>query len=148
MNILNIATILCIGLLIGTELAVSVFVNLVLFKLDFAAQAEPMRLLGRRLGKAMPVWYIASLLLLLSEIVIHRRDSHVVLLGITVALWVAAIALSLVFLVPINNRMVRMDANGWTKSTQLELRKWDALHRVRVLGLAVAMIFFLIGLGI
>lgn len=148
MNILSIATILCIGLLIGAEFAVSVFVNPVLFKLDFAAQAEPMRLFGRRLGTAMPVWYIASLLLLLSETVIHRHGSLVVLLGVAVALWVAAIALSLLFLVPINNRMVRMDADGWTESAQRELRKWDGLHRVRVAVLAVAMIFFLAGLGI
>jgi hypothetical protein len=148
MNILNVATILCIGLLIGAELAVSVFINPVVWKLDLAAQARAFQLFGRRFGRAMPVWYITSLLLLVSKTITHRHESHVGLLGLAIAFWGAAIALSLLSLVPINNRMVRMDADGWTESAQRELRKWDGLHRVRVAVLAVAMIFFLAGLGI
>jgi Domain of unknown function (DUF1772) len=148
MNLLNIATILCIGLMIGAELAVSVFINPVVWKLDLAAQARAFRLLGRRLGRAMPVWYIASLLLLVSETITHRHESHVRLLGVAIAFWGAAIALSLLSLVPINNRMVRTDADGFTESTQRELRKWESLHLVRVSFLAVAMILFLAGIGI
>ena len=147
MDLLNIATILCIGLLIGAELSVSAFINPVVWKLDLAAQARAFPLFGRRLGRAMPVWYIASLLLLVWETITHRHESHVGLL-IAIAFWVAAIALSLLSLVPINNRMVRMDADGFTETTQRELRKWDSLHRVRVSFLAAAMIFFLAGIGI
>ncbi len=148
MNLLNTATILCIGLLIGAELTVSVFLNPVLWKFDFATQATAIPLFARRLGTTMPVWYIASLMLLLSETITHWHESLVVLLGVATALRVAAIALSLLFLVPIANRMVRMDADGWTESAQRENRKWDALHRVRVFALAVAMIFFLAGIRI
>ena len=148
MNILNVATTLCIGLLIGAELAVSAFINPVVWKLDLAAQARAFQLFGRRLGRAMPVWYIASLLLLVSETITHRHGSHVGLFGVAIAFWGTSIALSVLSLVPINNRMVRMDADGWTENTQWELRKWDGLHRVRVAILAVAMIFFLAGLGI
>ena len=148
MNLLNVATILCIGLMIGAEFAVSVFVGPVLYKLDLAAQAQAIRLFGRLLGTVMPVWYIANLLLLLSETIIHLHNFLIVWLGVAVAFWGAAIALSLVSLVPINNRLVRMDADGWTESAQRERRKWDALHRVRVLFLGVAMIFFLAGIGI
>src|SRR5258708_19460985 len=128
LNILNVATIVCIGLLIGAELTVSVFLTPVLWKLDFAAQATAIPLFARRLGRAMPVWYIASLMLLLSETITHRHESLVVLLGVATALWVAAIALSLLFLVPIANRTVRMDAYGWTESAQRENRNCDALH--------------------
>ena len=148
MNLLNIATILCIGLLIGAEFAVSAFINPVVWKLDVAAQASAFRLFGRRLGTAMPVWYIASLLLLVTETITHRHDSHVGLLSVAIAFWGAAIALSLLFLVPIINRMVRTDAGGFTEGTQRELRKWDSLHRVRVSLLAVAMVFFLAGIAI
>jgi hypothetical protein len=87
-------------------------------------------------------------MLLLSETITHRRESLIVLLGVATGLWVAAIALSLLFLVPIANRMVGMHADGLTESAQRENRKWDGLHRVRVAVLAVAMIFFLAGLGI
>lgn len=148
MNFLNIATILCIGLLIGAELAVSAFINPVVWKLDPAAQARAFRLFGRRLGGAMPVWYIANLLLLVWETIAHRHESHVGLLGFAIAFWGAAIALSLLSLVPINNRMVRTDADIFTEATQRELRKWESLHRVRVAVLAVAMIFFLAGVGV
>jgi hypothetical protein len=78
----------------------------------------------------------------------HRHKPLVVQLGVATALWVAAIALSLLSLVPINNRMVGLDADGWTESTQRELRKWEVLHRVRVAVLVIAMICFLAGLGI
>jgi hypothetical protein len=43
MNLLNIATILCIGLLIGNEFAVSAFINPVVWKLDSGAQATAFR---------------------------------------------------------------------------------------------------------
>ena len=148
MNLLNVATILCIGLLIGAEFAVSAFVNPVINKLDLAAKAEATRLFARLLGTVMPVWYIANLLLLISETIIHLHNSLIVWLGVAVAFWGAAIALSLVSLVPISNRLARMDADGWTESAQREHRKWDALHRVRVFALAVAMISFLAGIGI
>ena len=148
MDLLNIATILCIGLLIGAELSVSAFINPVVSKLDLAAQARAFPLFGRRLGRAMPVWYIAGLLLLVSETITHRHDSHFGLLGVAIVFWGAAIALSLLSLVPINNRMVRLSADGFTERTQRELRKWDSLHRVRVSLLAIAMVFFLAGIGI
>lgn len=148
MNLLNVATILCIGLMIGVEFAVSAFINPVLNKLNAAAKAEVSRLFGRLLGTVMPVWYIASLLLLLAESILHRHSAHIAWLGAAVVFWSAAIVLSVLVLVPINNRMVRTDADGFTESTQRELRKWDALHRVRVFALAVAMISFLAGVGI
>jgi uncharacterized membrane protein len=148
MNLLNTATIVCIGLLIGVELAVSAFINPVVWKLDLAAQAKAFQLFGRRFGKAMPVWYIASLLLLVSEMMTRVNKFHVGLLGVAIAFWVAAICLSLLSLVPINNRLVRMDSDGFTESAQRELRKWDFLHRVRVAILVVAMLFFLAGIGI
>ena len=148
MNLLKIATILCVGLLIGAEFAVSAFINPVVWKLDLAAQARAFQLFGRRFGRAMPVWYVASLLLLVSETITHRHESHVGLLDVAIAFWGAAIALSLLSLVPINNRIVRMDADGFTESAQRELRKWDFLHRVRVSLLTAAMIFFLAGIGV
>jgi hypothetical protein len=148
MNLFNLATILCTGLLIGTELAVSAFINPVVWKLDLVAQARAFQLFGRRLGRAMPVWYIASLALLVSETITHRHESHAGRLCIAIAFWCAAIALSLLSLVPINNRMVRIDADGFTESTERDLRKWDSLHRVRVCFLAAAMVFFLAGIGV
>ncbi len=148
MDLLNSATILCIGLLTGAELAVSAFVNPVLWKLDPAAQAGAIRLFARRLGAAMPVWYIASLLLLVSETIVHRHESALLQLGVATVLWVSSIALSLLFLVPINNRLACMNTSEWTETAKQEHRKWDTLHRLRIVTLAIAMILLLAGLGV
>jgi uncharacterized membrane protein len=146
MNLLNIATTLCIGLLIGTEFAMSVFVNPVLWKLDDVAQLAAIRLFARRVGTAMPFWYIASLLLLVSATVGHLHQPGIMLLGAATGVWAAVIVLTLLFLVPIANRMARMDADSFTEAARREHRKWDALHRVRVAALAVSMATFLAGI--
>jgi len=148
MSVLNLATTLCIGLLIGVEFAVSAFVNPVVWQLDDTAQSAAIRLFAKRLGTAMPFWYIASMLLLVAVTIVHLHQPGAVLLGIAVGIWAAVIAMTLLFLVPINNRLARMNAGAITQETLREHRKWDTLHRVRVAALAVAMVFFLIGIRI
>ncbi|MGA8108759.1 MAG: DUF1772 domain-containing protein [Acidobacteriaceae bacterium] len=146
MNLLSIATTLCIGPLIGTEFAVSAFVNPVLWKLDAPAQAAAIRLFARRLGAAMPFWYVASLLLLLAVTLGHLHRPGVLLLGAASAIWAAVIVLTLLFLVPINNRMAKLDAAAFTEAARRQHRRWDRLHRLRVAALAVAMAAFLAGI--
>jgi len=78
---------LCIGLLIGTEFSVAVFVNPILEQLDTVARNEATRLFARRLGAVMPVWYIASIGLLAAEMIVNRHDAGLKLLGASTALW-------------------------------------------------------------
>ena len=146
MNFLDIATTLCIGPLVGTELAVSAFVNPVLWKLDAPAQAAAIRLFARRLGTAMPFWYSASFLLLLAVTLRHLHRPGVLLLGAASGIWAAVIVLTLLFLVPINNRMARIDADAFTDASRRQHRRWDRMHRLRVAALAVAMAAFLAGI--
>ena len=80
MSSLDIVAILCIGLLVGTEFAVSVFVNPVIWQLDERAQATAIRLFAVRLGKAMPFWYALSLIFLIIEAVVHRQQAGLSLL--------------------------------------------------------------------
>ncbi len=65
--ILGIVTTMCIGLMIGTEFAVSVFVNPILEKLGDSAQAHATRLFARKLGTVMPFWYCLNFLFLIGE---------------------------------------------------------------------------------
>jgi uncharacterized membrane protein len=136
---------LCIGLLVGVELAVSVFVNPVVWKLERAAQGEAIRLFASRLGKAMPPWYIVSLLLVLAEAVVHRGKPADFLLIVANIIWVVVILVTVLFLVPINNRMVRLNAGSFTEEAKREHMRWDTLHRLRVLALGVAFLCLLIG---
>jgi len=73
MLILDITVAVCIGLLVGAELSVSVFINPILSRLNESAQAAATRLFAIRLGRSMPFWYAASLLLLLAETFLRRH---------------------------------------------------------------------------
>jgi hypothetical protein len=140
---LDIVTTVCVGLLIGTEFSVSAFVNPVLWKLDARAQSQAIGMFARLLGTVMPFWYGLSLLLLLAETAIHWHAASA-LLSTASGIWAAVIVLTLLFLVPINNRMMHLDPGSFGDAARREHRKWDAMHRVRVLALSVAMVCFLI----
>jgi uncharacterized membrane protein len=147
MLILNIATIVCIGLMIGTEFAVSAFINPVLWKLERGAQIHAIRLFAETLGFVMPFWYGLGMLLLLVEMFLLRHQPHVLPLAFASGIWAAVILMSVLFLVPINNRLARSESSGIAEKAQNDHRRWHALHRVRVLALTAAMILFLVSIG-
>jgi uncharacterized membrane protein len=146
MLIFDIVTIVSIGLLIGTELAVSVFINPVLARLDERTRARAVQMFAIRLGKAMPVWYVANFVLLLTLIWLQRHQPSQSLLIISSVIWVVVILLTILFLVPINNRMMRLDPSSFTETQQREHRRWTTRHHLRVLALCVAMVCLLIAL--
>lgn len=143
--ILKIVTTVCMGLMIGTEFAVSAFINPILNQLDNVAKAHATRLFGRKLGTVMPFWYSLCLLLLIAEAITLRQNHEVVYLVAAILIWVIVIVLTLSILVPINNRIVRMESQVFTDKLRREHHTWDVLHRWRVFALCVAMVCMLIG---
>jgi uncharacterized membrane protein len=144
--LLDIVSTICIGLLIGTEFAVSVFINPILRKLEPREQLGAIRLFAARLGAAMPFWYGVSLLFLIAEAVVrHGANGHLLLIAAS-AIWAAVIVLTLLFLVPINNRLVRADPDSAPERALTEHGQWDAMHRWRVATLTAAMICFLMAI--
>src|SRR5438270_13115709 len=95
---LDVVTTLCIGLLIGTELAVSVFINPVLQRLDEVARPDAIRFFAGRLGSAMPFWYAGSLVLLIAGAVIRRQENGGPLLIAACVIWAAVIVHTVVVL--------------------------------------------------
>lgn len=142
MPLLDLVTILCLGLMIGNELAVSLFVNPALWKLDPVPQAKALSLLARSLGRAMPFWYVLCLVLLIVEVYARRHDAHAYLLDAAIVIWVLVIIFTLALLVPINNRIARIDLDAPFAEWRSEHVRWDALHRWRILMLVVAMTCF------
>ncbi|MDW5266354.1 MULTISPECIES: DUF1772 domain-containing protein [Acidobacteriaceae] len=143
-SFLYIATTICIGLLIGTEFAVSVFINPVLQKLEDRAHAKAVSLFAARLGHAMPFWYGLSLLLLLVETIAERHEPGSTLLIAASVIWFAVIVLTILFLVPINNRMMQLDAKSFPEEAQREHQRWTTFHHLRVAALVAAMVCFLL----
>lgn len=148
MAFLDIATILCIGLMIGTEFAVSVFLNPVVWKLDNHAQVRSIRLIAARLGAAMPFWYALSLLFLIAETILRRNQPGFASLLIASAIWAAVMALTVVFLAPINNRLAQMGINAHASRALRDHHKWDMFHRARIAALAVSMLTFLFAIRV
>jgi uncharacterized membrane protein len=144
LRLLDIVTTGSIGLLIGTELAVSVFINPILWRLDNAAQMSAIRMFAKRLGGAMPFWYSASLLLLIAETTLRRHEANMGLLMTASAIWAAVIVVTLLFLVPINNRLAQIGAKSVAAVAQQQHKQWDMMHRYRVAALSASMLCFLI----
>lgn len=140
MHLLNIVTITAAGLMVGTELSVSAFVNPALRRLESGPQAQALAILARSLGRAMPVWYGLCLALVVAEAFLQRHQPTFIPLLIAGAIWVSTIVLSVSALVPINNRIASLDkaapAPGWER----DHKRWDALHRVRILLLMLALL--------
>ena len=140
MHLLNIMTITSGGVMVGDELSVSALVNPALRRLESGPQAQALSVLARSLGRATPVWYGLCLALLALDSFLHLHQATLAPLLVAAALWVGAIILSISALAPINNRIASLNraapAPGWERGH----RKWDALHRVRILLLMLAFL--------
>jgi hypothetical protein len=71
--LLNIATIACIELLVGSEICLTAFTNPVLRELDEPARLKAAHLLTARLA-IMPFWNVLGLVLLIVEAIVRRNE--------------------------------------------------------------------------
>ena len=142
----SVATVVSMGLMIGAEFAVWAFINPILWKLHEPAWTEAVRLFAVKLGRVMPFWYSGNFLLLLTEAILLRNRPAAGLVVSASGIWAAVIALTLLFLVPINNRLARQDVNLSLDEAHRQHRRWDAMHRARVVALIAAFVLLLAGL--
>jgi hypothetical protein len=134
MHLFNTVTIFVVFLMIGVEFCVSAFINPVIRQLEAEPQAKALSLFARLLGGVMPFWYGACLLLLAVHAWLRRGTAAFPLLVTAAGLWLAACVLSVAVLVPISIRIAKRSSANW----QLESRRWDNLHQLRVVLLAIA----------
>ncbi|HEY2861818.1 MAG TPA: DUF1772 domain-containing protein [Terracidiphilus sp.] len=145
---LNIVSTSLIGLLVGTELTVSAFINPVLVQVGGIAEAQATRLFAKRLGAFMPFWYAGCLILLIAQAVMRRGEAGGLWIEASIAVWLLVVVLTLIFLVPINNRLAKMEPEHFGDALREQHSRWDILHRGRVAMLALAMVCMLIGVGL
>jgi hypothetical protein len=134
MHLFNVVTVFVILVMIGVEFCVSAFINPVMRQLEVEPQAKALSLFARLLGGVMPFWYGACLLLIAVQVWLHRGTAVFPLLVIAAVLWLAVIVFTVAVLVPINNRIAARSSADW----QCEHRRWNNLHELRVLVLAIA----------
>jgi uncharacterized membrane protein len=138
MHLLDTITITFAGLMIGNELAISAFVNPAVWRLENESQAQGLSILARSLGRVMPVWYGLCLALLALEAFLHRHQAAFVPLLAATLIWAGVIVFTIGMLVPINDRIASLNTAAPTPGWKHDHKKWDSLHRVRILLLAVA----------
>ena len=144
----DIATATVVGLMAGNEFAVAAFIHPQLRKLSDGPHAQTAALLARVLGKAMPVWYGVALVLIFGAAFEHRPVSSGPGLFILLAtiLWVTTIVFTITMLVPINNRIAKMNPEHPYDCWLQDRSRWDQLHQVRVALLIMALVLLLTGL--
>ncbi len=144
----DITTAAVAGTMVGNEFAVAAFVHPQLRKLGNDAHAKTAALLAGVLGKAMPLWYGLAFLLILGAAYEHRPLSNGsgLLIASAGALWVVTIVFTIAMLVPINNRIAKMDPEHPYDCWLQDRCRWDKLHQTRVLLLIMALLLLLTGL--
>ena len=144
----DIATATVTGLMTGNEFAVAAFVHPQLHKLGQSVHAKAAATLAGVLGKAMPLWYGIALLLILGAAFEHRpiSSSPGEFILLAAVLWAATIVFTIATLVPINNRIAKMNPEQPYDCWLQDRCRWDQLHQVRVALLIMAFILLLTGL--
>lgn len=140
MHLLDTITIILAGLMVGNELAVAAFFNPAAWRLESTAQAQALSILAGSLGRVMPVWYGLCLGLLGLELFLHWHQLVLVPLLTATLMWIGAIVLSISALVPINNRIASLNMTAPAPGWKQDHKKWDSLHRVRILLLALGLL--------
>ena len=147
MEVLNVVAIIVAGMMVGNELAIAAIVHPTLDKLPDAVHQPTASALARVLGRFMPFWYILVFLLTLALGLIQWRQSGRLPIWIATSaiLWALAIVVTIIALVPINNRIA-----SWEKVTppadwKTSRSRWDLLHRWRVVLLTIALAFLVVG---
>ncbi|MFL6451992.1 MAG: anthrone oxygenase family protein [Bryobacteraceae bacterium] len=109
-------------------------------RLETGPQAQALSILASSLGRAMPFWYGLCLALLALESFLHRHEMALAAFMIAAVIWMGAIIFSIGMLVPINNRIASLNPAAPAPSWERDHRRWDTLHRVRILLLIIALL--------
>ena len=144
----DITTAAVTGMMVGNELAITAFIHPQLRKLVPRTHAQAAAPIAAILGRVMPLWYGLALALIIGAAYEHRPISNGpgLLLVSAAALWAATIIFTITALVPINNRIAKMNTeqpyDGWLQ----DRLRWDRLHQIRVALLTTALLLLLTGL--
>jgi uncharacterized membrane protein len=137
MHLFNMATVVIVLSLVSVEFSVAAFIDPAAWRLDPEPQLKLLSRLASVLGKVMPVWYPVSALLLVIQTWLSWHSSGRGFLVTATAIWLVAALGSILFLVPLNTRVAKSDAD-WQRTHRI----WDKRHRVRTAALAIAAILF------
>ncbi|AJE80863.1 hypothetical protein SLNWT_0487 [Streptomyces albus] len=138
LNALEVVTTVVVGLMVGVEFSVAFIMSRILNALPEDSSQLGHAHGGRMLGALMPFWYLGSLAL--SAIwAAARWHQHGAGLVVTAAgLLVLSVVMSVLLLVPINNRNKTWTAENRPADWKEQLQRWNRYHCLRVAVLVAA----------
>jgi len=135
---LEVVTTVIVGLMVGVEFSVAFILSRILNALpeDSAQQGHAHG--GRMLGALMPVWYITSVVLAAIWAIAgwHRHGTGLVVTA--AALLIVSVVMSILLLVPINNRNKTWTPENRPADWKQQLNRWERFHYVRVADIVAA----------
>ncbi|GHF70968.1 membrane protein [Kitasatospora xanthocidica] len=132
LDALRIATTVIVGLMVGVEFSVAFVVNRILDALPEDSGQLGRSHGGRMLGAVMPFWYIGSLALSAVWAVAGWHHDGAGLVVTAGALLVLSVIMSILLLVPINNRTKTWTPENRPADWKEQLNRWDRYHYVRI----------------
>jgi uncharacterized membrane protein len=132
LSTLEVVTTVVVGLMVGVEFSVAFIMSRILDALPDESSQLGHAHGGRMLGALMPFWYIGSLVLSVIWAVAARNHHGTGLVITAAALLIVSVVMSILLLVPINNRN-----KTWTPETRPadwreQLNRWNRFHYIRV----------------
>ncbi|MFI5896155.1 anthrone oxygenase family protein [Actinoplanes sp. NPDC051513] len=145
-DVLAVVTVVVVGMMVGVEFAVAVFVNPIFDRLPNNGGLDARSDGARVLGRVMPFWYIGSLVLAAAWAVSAWGDAGATLIAVGAALLVLSVVMSILLLVPINSRVATWSHSGAPADWKLQMHRWDRFHYVRVAVIVLAFALFAVAL--
>jgi uncharacterized membrane protein len=129
---LAVITATVVGVMVGVEFAVAVFVNPGLRRLPVGSWLQA-RADGARVGgRVMPFWYCGSLLLTVWLAAVTWGGPAGGAAVAAAALLAVSVVMSITLLVPINSRSATWTADHHPADWREQQQRWDRLHYARV----------------
>ncbi|MFF4168754.1 anthrone oxygenase family protein [Streptomyces sp. NPDC001744] len=132
LDALEVFTTVAVGLMVGVEFSVAFVVNPILTALPDDSDQLGRAHGGRMLGAVMPFWYIGSLVLTAVWAVAGRHRPGAGLVVVAGGLLILSVVMSILLLVPINNRSTSWTPGNRPADWKEQMNRWDRYHYVRV----------------
>jgi uncharacterized membrane protein len=146
-DVLSVVTIVVVGLMVGVEFAVAVFVNPIFDRLPDDGGLHARGDGARVLGRVMPFWYVGSLVLGAGWAASTWSGAGASYVTAGTALLAVSVVMSVLLLVPINSRVATWSRQGVPADWQRQVGRWDRFHYVRVGVIVLAFALYAVALA-
>ncbi|OXM45598.1 hypothetical protein CFP71_38440 [Amycolatopsis thailandensis] len=132
LNALTVSTIVVVGVMVGVEFSVAFVMNPIFNGLPEDSGQLGRAHGGRMLGAVMPFWYIGSLVLSAAWAIAGWDRPGAALVVVAAVLLIVSVLMSILLLVPINNRGKKWTPENRPEDWKEQMNRWDRFHYLRV----------------